>query len=341
MFTILLLSALSATAFASDPGTPPSNDRPLTELEHRELMRHQAELTGQVTTTRKAVTQARAAAVATGDTATVGKSDAILVRLDDIQRKLDGVARIEHIRGVHEQLDGISRDLASINGQLTALVNAIDALPTSEEVRQIVREELEAAKPVCDYNMPGDSAAGCSHSDDEDEEDEDEDASDRDDSSASDSSGRPPGWLIGAGISVEGRDDYGNVVEYVSVGGHGMIGLTWEDGAGFGTGLLVHGGIATVNSSSIGGELIVYRDGSGVDCGGGLGLENQAYDQFGNSAAAANSFGGTLGGYFRVGDVGSVIFQPYVRVGYFTAGGGVGVPDGGGGLRVTAAFGSR
>lgn len=335
----LLLSLIATTEIANaDSGASGSlpSVRGLTEAEDMAVSR----ALGRVKTVRKAATAARSCAIATGDADTIAKADAIITRLDDAQRKLDHVATETDLKIVEATLEGVDRQLISIGAQLTALTSAIDVLPTSDEVRLIIREEIAASRAGCDANMPGDH---CSHGDDEDEEDEAEEEAPAPVTpapAASTDANGSLGFFAGIGTASDFRAPYLDVVLPGDVGWQGIGGLSWEDGNGFGTAILVRGG-ASFDGGTVGGEIVAYRDCGHLDVGGGVGLENQAYDIFGNSAPAANSFGGTLDGYARIGmgDHVSAVFQPYLRVGHFTASGGVDGVDVGGGIRGFLAFG--
>lgn len=326
MFTSLLIASL---AFADAPATvATAQARGLTEAEDLAVSHALAEAKTKTSAAKKATTKAKAKAVASGDSATAIKCDEVLARLNALDVELNTLATHQDISGLSAKVIDLGAKLDGINGQLMALTSAIDALPTSEEVRKIVKEELAssstdelaeirtivttATTTITDASTPAPAAATSSNI----------------------------GWFAGAGGSVEVRSAYEKIIAPLGAGLHVAGGLTWEGGSALGTGLLAYGGWTTGNGAQLGSDLVVYKDGD-VDLGGGVGAFGQYHDVWGESLPAATLAGGEIVGYVRFGgDVVSVVTQPYMRLGAFSAGkdGGLATAYG---LRLTAAFGSH
>lgn len=318
----VFIIALFAPAFA-DGGNAPAITAPAAQGRGLTLAEDMA-VSHALASTKKATTTARARAAAAGDSAGVAKCDELLAKIAAIEdgqaassAKLDAI--VEMIRGLGASVEGI---------------------PSADQIRAIIREELAAAQVVrvgCvdDGSLPYDP---CPEREDEDK------------TPVVDVPPPPPapapvtnttglGWLIGTGGSLEYRGAYKDIVKPFSGGGHVLAGLTWENGSGLGTAIIGRAGLATVDSSMLGVSGVVYHDGGSVDCGMGIGIEHQGYDVLGKGTPAANSAGGALSGYLRFGGAASILVEPYLRVGYFTDD-GVGGLDTGVGTRISAAFGS-
>ncbi len=329
-----LFSFLATPAFADAPANvaAPATARGLTETEDMAVSHALAEAKAKADAAKKTAAKAKAKAVASGDTATVAKCDEVLAKLAVLDTELDGLAKREDVAGLSAKVIDLGANLDGINGQLTALTAAIDALPTNEEVRTIVREELDAARQgyvdelakVVTTTTTTTVTNGSSGV------------------STTPPAATPPsniGWMVGVGVSIEGRAAYSDIVAPVGGGVHALAGLTWgEDDVGLGTAVLAYGGCTTGNGAQLGSDLVVYRDGH-LDLGFGLGVEERAFDVWGESMPAANAVSGVASGYFRVGSKFSFVAQPYMRLGAFTAGQDGGVATGYG-LRLTGTFGS-
>ena len=342
LVSFIMFTVSPALALANDhkDEEPEVTGRGLTLAEDMVVSQALAATKAKVDVAKKAATKAKASATSTGDETAIAKADAVLVRLDGIQHQLDAIGRNmatgTDTNNLDGKITGVSNQLTTFGRQLDAIVELLEGLPTGDDVRWIVRQELADAKVVrvgCvdDGSLPYDP---CPERLDLESEDEEESETTTVATVTSDSS---LGWMVGAGGSTEYRGSYADIVHPWSVGGHIMAGLTWENGS-VGTGIIGRGGIATVDSTMLGVTGVVYHNGARLDCGAGLGIEYQAYDVLGNGAPAANSVGGTISGYVRFGGAGSIVLEPYLRGGLFMDDGVDGI-DSGVGLRLTVVYG--